>query len=57
MNKEKEFDCIKFKYELQEKTFKNSEAKSLQEYADYVNKIFEKSPLHKKTTQAEIKSV
>ena len=39
MNKEKEFDCIKFKYELQEKTLKNSEAKNLREYVEYVNKI------------------
>ena len=39
MNKEKELDCVKFKYELQEKTLKNSRAKNLREYAEYVNRI------------------
>jgi hypothetical protein len=47
MNKEKEFDCIKFKYELQEKTLKNSGAKNLHEYVTYINKMAQKSPLHK----------
>jgi hypothetical protein len=47
MNKEKEFDCIKFKYELQEKTLKNSGAKNLREYVEYVNKIAHESSLHK----------
>jgi hypothetical protein len=47
MNKEKEFDCIKFKYELQEKTLKSSGAKNLREYVNYVNKIAQKSSLHK----------
>ena len=47
MNKEKEFDCIKFKYELQEKLLKNSGAKNLREYVSYANKVSQKSSLHK----------
>jgi hypothetical protein len=47
MNKEKQFDCIKFKHELQEKLLKKSGAKNLQEYVKYVNKIAESSPLHR----------
>jgi|TergutMp193P3_1026864.scaffolds.fasta_scaffold92599_2 hypothetical protein len=47
MNKDKKFDCVKFKYELQEKTLKNSGAKNLHEYVDYVNKIAQTSSLHK----------
>ena len=47
MNKKKEFDCVQFKYELQEKTLKNSGAKNLREYAAYVNKIAQESSLHK----------
>ena len=47
MNKKKEFDCIKFKYDLQTKTLKNSKANNLKEYVTYVNKIAKKSTLHK----------
>jgi hypothetical protein len=47
MNKEKGFDCIKFKYELQEKLLKKSGAKNLREYVNYANKISQKSSLHK----------
>jgi hypothetical protein len=47
MIKEKEFDCIKFKYELQEKLLKSSGAHNLREYVNYANKIAQKSPLHK----------
>jgi hypothetical protein len=47
MNKEKQFDCVKFKNELQEKMLKNSGAKNLQEYVDYANKLAQKSSLHK----------
>jgi hypothetical protein len=47
MNKEKQFDCIKFKHELQEKLLKKSGAKNLQEYVKYVNEIAKNSPLHK----------
>ena len=47
MNKEKAFDCIKFKYELQEKTLKISGAKNLREYVNYVNKAAQQSSLHK----------
>jgi hypothetical protein len=52
MNKEKEFDCIKFKYELQEKLLKSSEAKNLREYVNYANKIAQKSTLHKTKEKA-----
>jgi hypothetical protein len=47
MNKEKTFDCVKFKYELQEKLLKNSNAKNLQEYVNYANEIARNSSLHK----------
>jgi hypothetical protein len=47
MNKEKTFDCVKFKYELQENLLKNSNAKNLQEYVKYANEIALKSSLHK----------
>ena len=49
MNKKdkKNFDCVKFKYELQEKTLKQSGAKSLREYVNYVNNIAKKSTLRK----------
>jgi hypothetical protein len=33
-------DCVKFKHELHEKSFKASVAKNLNEYMDYVNKAF-----------------
>jgi len=47
MNKEKQFDCIKFKNELQKNLLKSSGAKNLREYADYANKIAQKSSLHR----------
>jgi hypothetical protein len=47
MNKEKQFDCVKFKNELQEKLLKKSEAKNLQEYVEYANKMAQNSSLHK----------
>jgi hypothetical protein len=47
MNKEKRFDCVKFKNELQRNLLKNSGAKNLREYADYANKLAQKSSLHK----------
>ena len=50
MNKEKQFDCIAFKYELQKKLIEKSGAKNLDEYVAYANKIAEKSSLHKKQT-------
>jgi hypothetical protein len=52
MNEKKEFDCIKFKYELQEKLLKNSGAKNLREYVNYANKIAQESTLHKTKEQA-----
>ena len=47
MNNEKNFDCVKFKNELQEKLLKNSDAKNLTEYVKYVNKVASSSSLHK----------
>ena len=52
MNKEKQFDCVKFKYELQKNLFDKSKAKNIQEYAAYVNKIAENSSLTKKIKKA-----
>ena len=46
MNKKK-FDAVKFKNDLQSKLLKNSKAKSLREYVDYVNKIASESSLNK----------
>ena len=39
MNKEKQFDCVKFKSELQEKLLIKSGAKNLREYVDFANKV------------------
>ena len=47
MNKEKQFDCVKFKNELQKRLLEKSGAKNLQEYVAYVNKVALKSELHK----------
>jgi len=47
MNKEKRFDCVKFKNELQEKLLAASGVKSLREYVKYVNEIAQRSSLHK----------
>ena len=47
MNKEKQFDCIKFKIELQKKLMEKSEAKNLNEYVKYINKVALNSSLHK----------
>jgi hypothetical protein len=44
---EKKIDCIKFKYELQEKLLKDSGAKNLREYVNYANAVSQKSSLHK----------
>jgi hypothetical protein len=52
MNKEKGFDCIKFKYELQERLLKSSGAKNLREYVNYANKIAQKSTLHRTKEKA-----
>jgi len=48
MNKEKEFDCVKFKRQLQDNAWKNSGAKNIDEYVRYSNKMASKSPLHRK---------
>ena len=48
MNKEKEFDCVKFKDELFTISWKKSEAKTYREYVEYVNAQARKSTLFKK---------
>jgi len=47
MNKEKEFDCVKFKNELQRNLLEKSCAKNLREYVTYVNNVAQNSSLHK----------
>jgi len=47
MNKEKQFDCVKFKNELQKNLLEKSGAHDLREYVAYANKVAEKSSLHK----------
>jgi hypothetical protein len=47
VNNEKQFDCIKFKNELQKRLIENSGAKNLQEFVDYANKLAKNSSLHK----------
>ena len=52
MNKDKQFDCVKFKNELQENVYKNCGAANLQEYAFYANETALKSSLYKENTKA-----
>jgi len=52
MNKEKQFDCVKFKNELQNNLLKKSGAKNIQEYAAYANKLAQRSSLHKTSEKA-----
>jgi hypothetical protein len=47
MNKEKKFDAIKFKNDLQAKLLKDSKAKNMKEYVDYFNEIASKSRLNR----------
>jgi len=47
MNKEKQFDCVIFKNELQKNLLEKSKAKNLKEYVAYVNRIAETSSLNK----------
>ena len=47
MNKEKKFDCVKFKDELFAKSWKKSGAMNFRDYVEYVNKRAEKSVLFK----------
>jgi hypothetical protein len=47
MKRPKKFDCVKFKYELQDKLLKDSGAKDLREYAQYANALAQKSALHR----------
>ena len=48
MNKEKQFDCVKFKNELHENLLKKSGVKNIREYVEYVNKAVKTSALNKK---------
>ena len=48
MNKEKQFDCVKFKNELQENILKKIRSKNLKEYALYANEIASKSTLYRR---------
>jgi hypothetical protein len=50
MNKEKIFDCVKFKNELQENLLKKSGAKNINEFVNYINKLAQESSLYKKQT-------
>ena len=56
MNKEKQFDCVKFKDELQAKLLKKSGARNLREYVHYVNKVAKGSVLHKSKAAARAKN-
>jgi len=47
MDKEKQFDCVQFKNELQEKLLKKSNAKNIAELAAYANEVAKYSSLHK----------
>ena len=47
MTKEKKFDCVKFKNELQTNLLKKSGAKNIREYVIYINEVAKKSSLHK----------
>jgi len=52
MNKEKQFDCVKFKNELQKNLLEKSGAKDIREYVKYVNKIAQNSSLSKNNKSA-----
>jgi len=47
MNKEKKFDCIKFKTDLHIKLLQKSKAKNISEYVKYINDVAKKSSFHK----------
>ena len=47
ITKEKKFDCVEFKHELHRIAYKESGAKNIDEYIDYVNKEALKSSLHR----------
>jgi len=53
MSNKKEFDCVQFKYELQQKTLQCSGAKNLREYVQYVNEIASNSTLCKAAEPAK----
>jgi hypothetical protein len=54
MNKEKEFDCVKFKDELQSNLLKKSGAKNIREYALFVNKLAQDSSAYKSKKKKEV---
>ncbi|KZX16257.1 hypothetical protein [Methanobrevibacter curvatus] len=47
MTKEKDFDCVKFKRQLQDNVWKSSGAKNTKELVDYINKQSLKSSLRR----------
>ena len=53
MKNKKDFDCVKFKRELQEKAWKKSGAKTWEEYIHQCNKAIKNSPLYKNITLME----
>jgi len=57
MNNEEQFDCVKFKNDLQEKLLKKSGAKNLYEYVNYINKIAAGSSLHKEKKYIKVNGV
>ena len=50
MNKKK-FDAVEFKHQLQKNLRKQSEAKNLKEYMEYINKVALKSSLFQKRSE------
>jgi hypothetical protein len=56
MSKEKAFDCVKFKNELQNNLLKKSGAKNIREYVEYVNKVAQESSLHKPNVKIALKN-
>jgi hypothetical protein len=60
MNKDDNFvieDCVKFKQDLHEKSYKASGAKNFNEYIEYVNKAFVKSTWCKTKGETKIGEV
>ena len=50
MNKEKQFDCVKFKHELHKNLVEKSKAKNIREYVAYVNKAAQELSSYKVQT-------
>ena len=47
MNKDKQFDCVKFKHELHKNMVEKSKAKNMREYVAYVNKVAQELSFYK----------